>query len=397
MSHSETRFLIALGMPAFALSLGITTLAALLPLVLLERTGPVAAGAVVALEGAFALVVPPIVGPWSDRRGSRLPFVAGAGAVGAAALVLVAFSEPIPLVVLGVSLFVVAYYAYLTPYLALYPQLVGAGERGRSLGSQGAWREAGLGGGLVLGPVLIGIWQPAPFLLAAAVLLVVTPWFGAIVARREREAAADGGEPEGGAPGGWRRLPLLVREHAAIRWFAVANALWETALAALRAFAVLFFTVGLGRSEAFASLVLGIVAVAALVAAPASGWLADRLGRRRVVRVALWAYAIAVLAPALSQELWVVAVVPLGAVAAVTLMTLPFALLMDLLPPRDHGSAAAVFGVSRGVGLMLGPLAAGVAIASLDGVFEATDGYASLFAVASLALLASVPALRRAS
>src|SRR4051812_8817499 len=117
------RFLLLLGLPAFALSLGVTTVSGLLPVLLADRAGPLAAGALVAIEGVFALLLPPLVGPWSDRTGPRLPFVAAAGAAATVGLVLLAVGGPLGLLALWLALFQAAYFAYLTPYFALYPDL----------------------------------------------------------------------------------------------------------------------------------------------------------------------------------------------------------------------------------------------------------------------------------
>ena len=393
LQQSRGRFLVVLGLPSLALSLAVTTVSGLLPVIVAAQAGPLVAGALVAIEGVFALSVPLVVGPLSDRSGRRLPFLAGAGAVAAAALVLIGLSAPLLLIALSVMVFYVAYFTYLTPYYALFPDLVGEAARGRSQGSLGTWREVGLGVGFVAGPTLLALWRPAPFVLAAAVILLITPVFGAVVARRQRASGSDGAKMQ--AQAGRGAVRRLLAEHRAIRWFVAANALWELALAALRAFVVLFLTVGLSRSESFASLVLGVVVVAALVAAPLAGWLGDRFGQRRVLAATLWVYGIGLLLPAISTSLYVLPFVFAGALAAVTVMTLPYALLMDLLPEGDHGSAAAVYGFSRGLGLLAGPLLAGLAIVILEPVFASTDGYAAIFPVASLAVLASIPLLRR--
>lgn len=393
LQQTRGRFLVVLGLPALALSLAVTTVSGLLPVIVAAQAGPLVAGALVAIEGVFALSVPLVIGPLSDRSGRRLPFLAGAGAVAAAALVLIGLSAPLLLIALSVMVFYVAYFTYLTPYYALFPDLVGETVRGRSQGSLGTWREIGLGVGFVAGPTLLALWRPAPFVLAAVVILLITPLFGAVVARRQR---ADGSErPKMQAQPDRSAVRRLLVEHRAIRWFVAANALWELALAALRAFVVLFLTVGLSRSESFASLVLGVVVAAALVAAPLAGWLGDRFGQRRVLAATLWVYGVGLLLPAISTSLYVLPLVFAGALAAVTVMTLPYALLMDLLPEGDHGSAAAVYGFSRGVGLLAGPLLAGLAIATLEPVFSSTDGYAAIFPVASLAVLTSIPLLRR--
>lgn len=376
-------------------------------MVLSQRAGPAGTGALVALEGVFAILVPLAIGPWSDRLGARLPFVAFAGVLGAAALLLMAIGGPLGVLAIWIVLFQIAYFTYMTAYFALYPDLVDDEHAGRAQGAQGSWRGIGLGLAFVGGPALLAVWRGAPFLLAAVVVAVVTPLFGLVVRRRvERHGAGQESLVSSSGPrklgpsadvtvmGSVRRL---LRDRR-LRWFVACNALWEAALAGLRAFVVLFLTVGLDKPPEFASLALGVVVVAALIAAPLSGWLGDRFGTRRVLEVSLGVYGLGLLTPALSQEAWLLPVVLAGAIAAVTVMTLPFALLMQLLPPRDHGAASALFGVSRGLGLLAGPLVAGVAIALLgDGLFEDTRGYGVIFVLASVCVLATIPMLGKIS
>lgn len=110
------------------------------------------------------------------------------------------------------------------------------------------------------------------------------------------------------------------------------------------------------------------------------------------------AYGGGMLVPLFSQATWVIAVVLPVAFAAATVMTLPFGLVMGLMDDEeDHGAAAGLFATSRGLGLIAGPLLAGGAVALSEdlGLLPATDGYAAIFAVASLALLGSLPLLRR--
>jgi MFS family permease len=189
----------------------------------------------------------------------------------------------------------------------------------------------------------------------------------------------------------------LVCEHRDIRSLLMANALWEFTLAALKSFIVLFLVVGLGQSLGVASLLIGVVAAASVVAAIVAGKLGDRHGIARVMRVALWIYGLGLLVPFFSQSPWLVApVIPLIALGGAIVMTLPYGLLMGIMPSESHGAATGLYGFSRGLGVVLGPLLTGLAIDLMGPWLEGTQGYSAMFLVASTATLLSIPFLRTA-
>lgn len=398
---AERRLLVLLGLPTFGLSLAYTVVGTYLPVLLSELSGPAVTGLLIGAEGLVALVVPLFVGGWSDategRYGRRLPFVVAGAALMIPALVLMSLSATLWTIAATLLLFFVAYFVYYTPYYALYPDLVPPDARARSQGVQGAFRSAGLLVALAGGGWLLNAWRPLPFLVSAVAVAVVTVALALGLrgrldtGRRTRTRAA-------ASPlrADWQ----LIREQPGVGAWVAANALWEGAVAALKTFVVLYFTVGLGTSLSGASLALALVGGAALVAAPLAGILGDRRGHQPVMRAACWVFALG-LTPALltTDTTFVLAVIPV-AFAAVVLLTLPYALLMDLLPDHDqHGAGASLFGVSRGIGVLTGPLLAGVAIQVTSGwevgAFAATSGYAAAFAVAGLFLLASIPLLGR--
>jgi MFS family permease len=72
-------------------------------------------------------------------------------------------------------------------------------------------------------------------------------------------------------------------------------------------------------------------------------------------------------------------------------MTLPYAMLIPLMPKREHGALTGFYSLSRGIGVMLGPLLAGVAVSLLKGPLSSTHGYAAMWLVCSAAILASIP------
>src|SRR5262249_27648888 len=108
------------------------------------------------------------------RFGHRLPFLMGAAPVAALALCLVPFAPSLPLMAAGVLAFYLGYFTYYAPYRALHPDLLPAEAGGRAQAILGVFGAAGIGAALVGGGLLLELWQPLPFLVAAACLLLGT-------------------------------------------------------------------------------------------------------------------------------------------------------------------------------------------------------------------------------
>jgi predicted MFS family arabinose efflux permease len=290
--------------------------------------------------------------------------------------------------------FFVGYFLAYEPYRALYPDAVGEDVAGRAQSMQALWRGVGTGVALLGGGLLLSLWDGAPFVSAAAVFVTAIASFGLVLRRRGIPDQARGDETALGEAA--RRLWRLVRDHPALQAFLVANALWELSLAALKTFVVLYVTAGLGYSQAVAALIIGGVAGIVVVAAVTAGKLADRYGAPRVLTVALPVHGIGFLVPFLfTAPAAVATAVPFIAVGGGVIMALPYALLMPLMPEDEHGAVTGYYSFSRGLGTWIGPLAAGVAITVLDGVFASTHGYQAVWGVCSAAILLSLVPLRR--
>jgi MFS family permease len=181
-----------LGLGAFGLAFSITTTAAYLPPLLAEFTdSQTVIAALLAAEGLFALTVPLVIGPWSDTfqtpMGRRRPFMLAAIGPMGFCLALMAFMPNIWTTALIVMAFFFAYYVYEPPYRGLYPDVLHEDVFGRSQGVQHILRGIALGVALVGGGFLLKLWDPAPFLLAAAATTLAC---GAVV----RYVKEDGGE-----------------------------------------------------------------------------------------------------------------------------------------------------------------------------------------------------------
>lgn len=379
-----------LGLPTLGLALSITLLTALVPLLLQRHTSSsTLIGAVVSGEGLLALVLPLVLGPLSDRTrsrfGARLPFVMLGTLLGTIGLAALAFADGVLSLALWVFVFYVGYFAYYPAYRALFPDLVPQQRFGRSQGVQTIFREVGLALALVLGPLAFASSRTLPFLVPAALFALISIVFVWRIAPYVPRTPAAGA----------RQSPFaLIRRAGPIRRVLVANALWELALSSLKTFVVLFVVVELGRTPATASLLFGIIAGIAVVAAPIAGWLADRHGVVRVLRPALIVYALGLTLPAFTTSLYVlVPAMPLIGFGGAVAMTLPFALLARELPAESHGAGAAVYELSRGVGTLLGPLVTGAAIDLGQGWLALRQPYAAMWITSALAILISLPLL----
>ena len=389
----------ALALPTFALALGISVLTTYAPLLLGEATSSAGAiGLAIGAEGAFALFLPLVVGSLSDRTrtrlGRRIPYALVGAPLLVAPLVILPFAHGYAETVALVSLFFVGYFVYYPPYQALFAELVPSSHLGRAQGWQGVMRGLGLGAALVGGGLLLTVWTPLPFVLAAGAVVLATVVLVREVRGRERRLAVAEAPPLPG-PG----VFSLLRERSDVRAFVAANALWELSFMGLKTFIVLFVVKGLGESVGTASAVIGIVAGAYVVASFGAGRLADSVGLHRLMRVSLWVYGIGLLIGAGFSSLGPLLVgLPLVALAGAVVMTLPYGMLVQLTPPGAEGALSGLFGFSRALGAILGPIVVGVSIDVLQPLFPATNGYGAMWIAIGVPILLSLPflaALRR--
>jgi MFS family permease len=379
--------LVLLGLPTFGLALAISVLTTYGPVILIKLVhSTTVVGALIGGEGALALVVPLASGAISDRLppsalGRRLPFVLLGAPLAAAALVLLPFSSSTGIAGAAVLIFFVGYYVYYPPYRALYADLLPRRLYARAQAGQAIARGAGLGFALLLGGLLLGLWQPLPFLIAAGTLAVTTIALLPIFRLQSRCDSAT-------LPYRAASLRGILLQSPHLRVFAVVNALWEFSFAGLKSFIVLYVVRGLGRSPGVASAVIAVVAVAYIVGAPLAGWLADRYGLLRVLRLASFVYGAGLLVGVVPHTLPPLLIgLPVVALAGAIVLTLPQALAFTLAPVGNEGAAAGLQDFSRGLGVVLGPIAVGAVVGLSQPLFASTHGYASMWPVIGLPVL----------
>ena len=386
-----------LGLGAFGLAFSITTTAAYLP-PLLHRftTSGTLIGLVLGAEGVFALLLSPVIGPWSDTfhtpLGRRRPFMLAALGPMGFCLLLMPFMPNLWTTTLIVLAFFFAYYVYEPPYRGLYPDLLPSSTYGRAQGIQHVLRGLALGTALVGGGFLLKAWHAAPFVLAA---FVTTAACGATILF----VSEDGGHGRvfDGVGAYFKRSWRILVEEAEVRRFLLANAAWEGSFAAARTFVVLYVIDGLHESKAISSAVLGAVATGYVVAAVFAGRLGDRFGLARVVFFASFVYGggYLVAGTATTWHTWYFGLIVPVSIAGGTVMTLAWGLLFKLMPPEHRGAVSGLATTTKGLGLLLGAPVAGAAIDLARPILSSTEGYQILWPVCGLPVLAAIPLVAR--
>jgi MFS family permease len=393
--------LLELAFPTFGLALAITVVSTYVPTIARHFvSSTVVIGMIIGAEGIAAILIPIVVGTWSDRvrtrLGSRVPFVLAGTPLAALALIGMGLANSIAAIVAAVAVFFAAYFVAYGPYRSLYPDLLDDEIEGRAQSSQAVARGLGTLIALGGGGAVLAVAQILPFAGAAALLSACVVAF--LVLRLGQGVRSQGTNSRRTAGEIVREVAELIREHPRLRAFLIANSLWELTLAVIKTFVVLWITIGLHKSLSLASAAIGATAVMILVAAALAGKLADRHGRERVLRLALWCWGIGMFVPVVvTAPVVLAAIAPAIALGGGVTMALPYALLAPMMPRREHGTMTGLYSVSRGVGIVAGPLLAGAMIQLTGGLLDATQGYGAMWFVAAVATLGSIPALKRAT
>jgi membrane-associated phospholipid phosphatase/predicted MFS family arabinose efflux permease len=357
--------------------------------VLLERIAdrPGLIGAVMLVNAAAGFAVPLATGLWSDRRGSRAPFILGGALVGAGGLVAIALGTASSYFVLALA--AAAVYVGLnaasTAHRALVAERFVADRRAAATGAQEGAMLVGALAGTVVGGVLIDSSAPALFVLAALVLpLLALPTLAWQRSSRPAAAPADAPADEHGSPLGL--LSEVLRRDGA-RQVLVAQILWVGSYAALAPFMVLYAEEVLGLRAAAAGVMLaafGLITGAGMLAGARMP--AERLRGTLLAGVALLGGGLlgATAASNIAQAAFPFAAAALGA-GLVSSVGFPY--FTRFVPDGQAGRYAGAFFAARAIASTAALPAAGLLIA-------ATGSYRALLAMGALGLAGLVPLAR---
>jgi predicted MFS family arabinose efflux permease len=355
--------------------------------VLLERIAdrPGLIGAVMLVNAAAGFAVPLATGLWSDRRGSRGPFILGGAIVGAGGLVAIALGTASSYLVLALAAATVyiGLNAASTAHRALVTERFSEDRRAAATSAQEGAMLVGALAGTVIGGALIDTSAAGLFLVWALLLpLLALPtlaWQRTSAPVRAAASAA----PRGSAV----KLLLEVLHRDGARQVLIAQVLWVASYTALTPFMVLYAEEVLDLRAAAAGLLLagfGLLTGAGMVW---GGRLpAERLRRTLLVGVALLGGGLltAMAASSVAQAALPFAAAALGA-GLVSAVGFPY--FSRFVPEGEEGRYAGAFFSARAVAATAALPAAGLLIA-------ATGSYRALLAMGAVGLAGLLPLAR---
>lgn len=386
--------MLVLTLPTLGFATGLSLVTTYLPVILDRYTSSATLiGFAIGGEGIFSALIPLFVGVvsdriWTKRWGRRRPFMIFAGPFMAAALMLAPFQPGYIPIAISTFVFFAAYHFYTSPYQSLLPDVTPSSSHGRVQGVQSFMRGGGMFMGMVVAGILFDRWAPLPFIMCSVLIMIFTY----LTVNRFQES-----EPEVRPPaheGVWgevKRVWASTREYKGIQRFMVASFLWESTLAGLRPFIMLYFIKSLGTTKSVGALLLGLVGVTYMVAGLASGFLADKYGRSRVMRVGLWIYlAGCIFGTFITDVRWTFIFLPVFGLGGSIVLTLPYAILIRLMPKEHIGQFTGMFSMMRGLANIVAPLVAGAAIDIAANFMTGGRQYAVIWMVSGLMIAISL-------
>jgi predicted MFS family arabinose efflux permease len=355
--------------------------------VLLERIAdkPGLIGAVMLVNAAAGFAVPLATGLWSDRRGTRGPFILGGSIVAAGGLVAIALGTASSYLVLALAAATVyvGLNAASTAHRALVTERFAEDRRAAATSAQEGAMLVGALAGTVIGGALIDASAAGLFLVWALLLpLLALP----TLAWQRTSTPLRGAAPTAPQGSAVRQL-LEVLHRDGARQVLIAQVLWVASYTALTPFMVLYAEEVLGLRAAAAGLLLagfGIVTGAGMVW---GGRLhAERLRRTLLVGVALLGGGLlsAMAASSVAQAALPFASAALGA-GLVSAVGFPY--FSRFVPDGEEGRYAGAFFSARAIATTAALPVAGVLIAT-------TGSYRALLAMGAVGLAGLVPLAR---
>jgi len=351
----------------------------------------VAVGLATGIGGIFAMVLPPLVGHYSDglrtRWGRRRPILV-AGSLGLVlAIVVMGLAGNYPTLLLGFVLVVALVNVAGAAFVAVIPDTVSSGELGRASGFLGFFVQ--LGSVLSLLTLLFASkahqLKFSYVVIIAVLLLTLIATLWAIGQEPVYEDRQKSELPS------FERLRIFIKPlwTGDFGWAVFTRFLNSSAFYTTLPFLLFVFrdVQKVPNPDQFTATFELVVTAVAIPFAIVFGWLSDRLGRKRFVYASAGISAVVLLAFLAGSSLSQTVVLALGALYGFgygTYTAVDWALALDTLPDRSRSAKdMGLFHVADALPRVLIPTIAGVVVGVFNS-FSTNLGYRAIFVMAAI-------------
>ncbi len=398
------RHTMLIGLGFFASSLLWSLYNSFVPLILQDFiASTTAVGLIMTIDNVFGVIFQPYFGARSDRTrtrfGRRMPYILVGAPLCAILFALIPRMPELWLLMLVIIVFNLIMSVWRAPMIALMPALTPDSLRSRANG------VINLMGGLasiiaflIGGRIAHSYGRGATFLMGSVVMLIaVAVLFFTIKENRldpglldplkapgETKSSGDP-EPTMGLKG-FRALPQASRR--SLFFLLLAIFFWFCAFNAVETFFTSYATNELAQTEGQAAMLLAFFSVSFVIFAVPSGFIADRVGRRRTIVLGLVGLIIVFIPLLFIHNLWAIrALLLIGGMfwALININSLP--MVLELAGRNEMGTYTGYYYFFSFSASIVSPILFGL-VRDLSGSFQTLFIYAPIaFALALLAIL----------
>ncbi len=382
---------------------------------------PLIKGIVLAMEGLIGMIVPPLIGWYSDRiftrAGRRKPFILVGGILAGVSIYLVYFfySLNLPLLAFAfmLSFFYFSMHLYTAQFRALMPEFVESGHRGRASGIITMMEVIGNLVGFILGAILWVMNRQYPFIMGAVMIPLAAILTYSIIDEKELEEEK---LRKVKSEGLIQYAKRMFGEKDTLRFYA-AQTLWWMGYE----FIAIFFMglmaqiiLGTATQENIDKitptgvLLMGLFNIAAVFSAIVGGRIYDKVSKKKAIITGALIFAVSIFVsmfiPIFSEFTGVSKLILIAFILSIAgagwgiLLSASYPVIGDLLTKYKreefNGRYYGLFEASRSLPIFLGAILGGAFSTAASESVHAID-YTILFPIAALTVVLALPFIYR--